>query len=156
MADDRTVSRGEGERGGGRARKSGRLLLWRGWRRRVEDDGRRDSLEANFRQRAGRFDWSDGAGTLESEDYLCGDGSQYDFWGQQPRRWNLQVHGWRGELEARGTGGHPARRENRDRSSESGCRDGGGDGTQLRAQRAARRLPNDGRRADVEESSVQR
>src|SRR6266567_3242033 len=112
MADDRAISRGESECSGGRAGESRRLLLWRGWRRGLEDDGRRDGVETDLRQRSDCFDWSDGAGAFESQNHLRGNGRQHDFWRQQLRRWNLQVHGWRGELAAHGPGGLAAHREN--------------------------------------------
>ncbi len=156
MADDRAISRGEGECGGGRAGKSGRLLFWRGWRGCLEDDGRRDGVETDLRQGAGCFDWSAGAGAVESENHLRGNGCQHDFCRQQLWRWNLQIRGWRRELAACGVGGHAAHRENPDRSTESGRRAGCGDGSQFRTERRARSFSLDGWRADVEKSFVQR
>src|SRR2546430_9876341 len=155
MANDRAVSRGKGERRGGRAGKSGRVLFWRGRRGRVEDDGWRSGLETDFRRGDDRVDWSDDAGAFESEDHLRGNRPQHDFCRQQLRRWSLQVRGWRRELAARGTGGHAAYWKNPGRSAQSGSRAGGGDGPQFRAERRARSFPVDGRRAELEESPVQ-
>ncbi|HEX7698738.1 MAG TPA: hypothetical protein VF394_15115 [Candidatus Acidoferrum sp.] len=50
MADDRAISRREGERRGGRAGKSRGLLFCGGWWGRVENDGRGDGVETDFRQ----------------------------------------------------------------------------------------------------------
>src|SRR5229473_1565362 len=156
MADDRAVSRRKGERRCGRAGKSGGLLFWRGRRGSVEDDGWRDGVETDFRQRASSVNWSDDAGAFESEDHLRGNRHQYDFFGQQLWRWSLQVRGWRGELAARGTRGHAAYWKNPGRSAESGSGAGRGDGPQFRAERRARGFSVDGRRPELEESLVQR
>src|SRR5712692_8779953 len=105
MADDRAVSRREGECGGGSAGESWCVLFRGEWRRRLENDGRRHGVETNLRQGTRRFDWRDDAGAFESKHHLCGNGAQYNFWRQQLWRWSLQVGGRRRKLAARRTGG---------------------------------------------------
>src|SRR5258708_3846722 len=76
MADDRAVPRRESKRCGGGAGKCRGLLFCGGWRGRVENDRWRNGVEANFRQRASRFDWSAGAGAFESEHHLRWNGCE--------------------------------------------------------------------------------
>src|SRR6202171_4210310 len=60
MANDRAVSRREGECRRGGSGQCGGLLFWGGRRRSVEDDRRRHGLEADFRQRGGGGPWGNG------------------------------------------------------------------------------------------------
>jgi len=145
---------GEGECGGGVPGNPGRLLFWRGWRRCLENDGRRDVWKPIFDKEPvasiGALRWR------RRSENITWDGCQHDFLPTATMEMEFTNPLMAERTAACGLEEHAAHREILNRSTESGRRAGCGDGSQFRTERRARRFSLDGWRADVEKSFVQR
>jgi len=149
MADDRAISLGEGVCGGGPCLEIRASTILARMAACLEDDGRRTVWKPIFGQggrllRLERWRWR----RRIRKSFLRGNGCQHDFCRQQLWRWNLQIRGWRRELQhvgwrTRGTSG-----ECLIDATESGRRAVAAMVT-VQDQRRARRFSLDGVAADV-------
>ena len=150
----RTVPREPHGRRRGRAHRAQRLLHGRQRRRRLEDRRLRPHVDADLRRGADGIGRRHRGVALEPERHL-----RRERRGPAPARprrgrRHLQVHRRRPHLAARRPRRRPAGRPHRRAPDRPRHRVRGGHGPSVRAERGARRLPHDRRRAHVAEGPV--
>jgi len=139
-----------------RAAPAQRFLHGRRQRRRLEDHRFRQHLESDFRRPAYWFRWRARRGSFRSEHHLRRQWRRSTTPGSRDRRWRLQIHRRRKNLDAFAKPPRrPANHRDPHRPERSQPRFRRRRRTSLRPERRARRLPFQRRRTNFPEGSLQ-